>query len=147
MSNTTALEFTLVDGDYVDIRHHEKFCTSGKCYCLLPPEKASSNPRDSQADYLCEPVPSNKTPPVGPNMMMHFSLNPKCVSAKNTWILKQFPKKLCGKLVARYDAPVTGWGIYFKEGRDMRKFLCIVFANTLIIFIFGVIWAVLKEDI
>lgn len=29
----------------------------------------------------------------------------------------------------------------------MRKFLCIVFANTLIIFIFGVIWAVLKEDI
>lgn len=78
---------------------------------------------------------------------MHFLQSSECVAEKQKWILKQFPKKIRGKLSAQLDGPVQGWGIHLKEGRNKRKILFFITLNLLMVFIFGVVWSAVKKDV
>jgi hypothetical protein len=79
---------------------------------------------------------------------MHNYHNPTCVRDAQNWVLNQFPKRCCGQLVGRDEAPSLGWGIHFQEGWHRDKIWNIGFVFFgLGILIFGVLWGVLKRDV
>lgn len=137
-------KFHLIFGNFADVRRHERHCNEQMCHCLPPRDKVWPRPA---AEYRYEPVPPDKSPPIGSNTLMHFLQSPECVAEKQKWILKQFPKKIRGKLSAQLDGPVQGWGIHLKEGRNKGKILLLISLNLIMVLIFGLVWSEVKKDV
>jgi len=132
-------------GGNVEIRSHEPCCISRLCECLPPKSKVVPSP---QAEYLCIPGPPLTYPPVLPNYLMHLFTSPSCINEKETWILEQLSKRICGELHGKSHEPAEGWGIYYQEGFDRDKIVWIVAVLFLLgSFIFGVLWSKFKMDI
>ncbi|KAF2145778.1 uncharacterized protein K452DRAFT_125379 [Aplosporella prunicola CBS 121167] len=137
------VKFDLFTGEAVDLQHHDKYCRPAACECL-PPKPLTEDP---DPEYRCAPVPPPYSPPIGPNLLMHYLQHPDCISAKQTRVLRQFPKRMRGQLAALDDA-VHGWGIHFREGWAWDKIwaaLMVVF--VLGSFVFAILWSVFQRDL
>lgn len=132
-------------GRSVDVRDHDSVCHNYVCECL-PPEARVKPP--STAEYLCEPIPPQTFPPIGPHHLMHYLSSPLCIDEQQTWVLDQFPKRTRGPLSGNPRSPAEGWGIFYQEGWDGEKLssvlLIVFFFGSLL---FGVLWSVLEMDI
>jgi hypothetical protein len=79
---------------------------------------------------------------------MHNYRMPNCVHDQQTWVYHQIPKRTCGQLIGRSEAPVLGWGVHFQEGWHWDKILNLGFWIFMLgSFLFGILWAVLKKDV
>jgi hypothetical protein len=133
-------QFYLV-GSLVDVRMHEEYCGSN-CSCFPPEDKV----RGLDPEYLCDPIPPKTNPPVGHRLLKHLIQSPQCLPEKQDWILRQFPKKRQGELIAENDS-TPGWGIYLQEGWDWDKLRYLLPAYLFASLIFAIVWTVCKDDV
>lgn len=130
--------------DNVEIIRHADGCAGKNCFCLLPPPKIEPGPL---AEYLCQP---KIRPPFGreSQYLMHYYSNPSCLSPFQDQILKQFPKRISGKLIGRVHEPIEERGVYYQEGWNWRLIGLVILICFLVgSLVFGVSWWVAKEDI
>lgn len=143
------IKFRLPLGGSVDVRHHDPCCvsaiTQSGCECIPPKEKVEPSPT---AEYRCVPGPPATYPPVPPEYLRSIFTCPNDVDEKDTWILNQLPKRICGQLQGQIGQPADGWGIYYAEGFDgelIAWFAFMIF--TLGSLLFGVLWWKLHFDL
>ena len=80
-------------------------------------------------------------------MMDHFT-DPDSIGPDKTFVLNRLPKRAIGELQTHPDDLIEAWGIYFKQGWDLRKiFLILGLGSFPPSLLFGVLWAVLMDDI
>lgn len=103
--------------------------------------------KSADPEYLCDPIPPEWSPPVGQSALRHLIEHPECLVDGQDWILKQFPKRRKGELVAQRAGPTLGWGIYLNEGWDWNKLRYILLACVLGDLLFALLWTTCKEDI
>lgn len=79
---------------------------------------------------------------------MDYFTDPHAINPNRTWILEQLPKRALAKFDPEPLEPIEAWGLYFKEGWNWNKIWWILglgfFPPSLL---FGILWAVLKQDI
>lgn len=79
---------------------------------------------------------------------MHMFSAPECIHPSQVWIFNQIPKRTCGQLIAKPDAPAEGWGLHFQEGWHWVKIMTVNL--TLFVggsLVFGLVYAVLQKDV
>jgi hypothetical protein len=73
---------------------------------------------------------------------------PECINEKETYVLKQLPKRICGKLEGKAGHPAEGWGIHYQEGWDFDLLIGIVLAVFLLgSLLFAVLWSHFRLDV
>lgn len=106
----------------------------------LPPEQMKSQ-------YLYKPIPPDKMPPVGSNLLVHLFENPDHANVL-PYLFERIPKRLREKLiVSPQHKSSVGWGLEFVEGVDtFVLFLCgcVCFVSCLVV---AVTWTVVKDDV
>ncbi|OJJ73095.1 hypothetical protein ASPBRDRAFT_194062 [Aspergillus brasiliensis CBS 101740] len=139
------MKFAYGGARYIDVRCHEEICEPGRPCLCVPPEHLVL-PKGKE--YDCHPIPPRLSPPIGPQLMMDFFMHPEYISPNSTFIIQQLPKRACGKLHGEYRSLTEAWGIYYKEDWNWAKIWWILafgfFPPGLL---FGVLWAVYKQDI
>ena len=129
----------------VEIRYHEPCCNSRPCECLPSEDIVEPSP---QAQYRCKPGPPATYPPILPDYLLHLFTSPLCINENETWILGQFPKRICGQLRGTPDQPAEGWGIFYQEGWDILKIMWLFIILFIIgSLIFGILWSIYQNDI
>lgn len=80
--------------------------------------------------------------------MMDYFTDPDGIDPDLTFVLNQLPKRASGELETHPDNLVDAWGIYFREGWDWTR-ICWILGSVFFLpsLLFGVLWAVLKNDI
>jgi len=102
-------------------------------------------PITEKDNYHYDPMPADREPPIGGNLMRHLydhpeenSTEPKCFS--------RVPKKLRAKLAVKPGARATlGWGICFVEGISWSRSCAFGLVGVLMSLVFGVVWTVVRQ--
>jgi len=104
-------------------------------------------PVEAFQDYTYHPMPADKMPPLGPNLLMHFYEHPDHAEVLPT-LLKKFPRKLRQKLEAcPQRGSSVGWGIQFIEGIDTLMLFCFGTFGFAICLLIATTWTVVRQDI
>jgi hypothetical protein len=144
------VKFWLPIGGSVNIRHHERCCVAASlasmtCECIPPSPKVEPSPG---AEYRCIPGPPATYPPIPPEYLSSLITCPTDVHEKDTWILDQLPKRICGELQGEIGKPAEGWGVYYQEGYDRDTiFLVIFIVFVAVSLLFGILWSRFQFDI
>ena len=98
-------------------------------------------------DYIYDPKPPKRNPPVGANFLVHHIFYPEDANDGKPPCLERIPKRK-QKLQTCIDTGVgLGWGLHFKEGWDMNVFWLVASAlGFLGVVIFFVCWTVIQQD-
>jgi hypothetical protein len=145
------VKFRLPIGGRVDVRDHDLYCMSTSnatqlaCECIPPKTKVEPSP---SAEYRCIPGPPATYPPIPPEYLKSLFTCPSNVHEKDTWILDQVPRRICGELQGTIGRPADGWGIYYQEGWDFDIIIFLIFILFLMAsLLFGVLWSKFHFDI
>ncbi|KAJ8113629.1 hypothetical protein OPT61_g4288 [Boeremia exigua] len=143
------VRFSLPSGKIVVVREHKPYCTINttqtKCQCIPPADIVEPS---QNAQYRCVPGPPEVYPPIPSEHLLLLFSHPDDANEDDDWILKQLPKRVCGKLQGQRGQPAEGWGVYYQEGWDRDLIFVVIFLVFLIAsVVFGVLWSVLKLDV
>lgn len=144
------VKFNLPVGSTVIVRDHNSYCgvnAAAPVGCECIPPAAIVEPA-LNAQYRCIPGPPATYPPIpSEHLLMLFSC-PSYADETDDWILKQLPKRICGRLRGQAGQPAEGWGVYYQEGWDRDLISVVVFSVFLVASVlFGALWSVFKFDI
>ncbi|KAL3468675.1 hypothetical protein BJX99DRAFT_252544 [Aspergillus californicus] len=128
----------------IDVRCHPELCESGKhCACIPPAHLVAPQGKD----YVCQPIPSQRSPPWGPNIMMNCFKDPDSRKSQADTILQQLPKKMTTEADLDQAEMIEAWGIFFREDWDWKRIWVVLgiafFPPSLL---FGILWGILRQD-
>ncbi|XPS71572.1 hypothetical protein M3J09_003751 [Ascochyta lentis] len=144
------VKFNLPIGSTVIVRDHNSNCVANiasliGCECIPPPGIVEPAPN---AQYRCIPGPPATYPPVPSEYLLLMFSNPNEVELTDDWVLRQLPKRTCGRLQGQAGQPAEGWGVYYQEGWDRDLISVMIFTVFLIASVlFGALWSMFKFDI
>ncbi|KAF2011921.1 hypothetical protein BU24DRAFT_425752 [Aaosphaeria arxii CBS 175.79] len=143
LKTVTGIHFTkfhLRLNDNVEPRLHDLCCRIDSCQCV---------PLTSNEDYDCEPAgPLRFGPPILPSQLLHQFKHPELISAKETSVLKQIPKRKCGKIQASGLVAAEGWGLHYEEDWNIVLIIILIVGLTIpASLLFGICWTIIKTDI
>jgi hypothetical protein len=141
------LKFQIDTSDYPDIMEHHRYCLQrgGDCDCIPPADRVGE-----AREYRCSSAPAEPprtVPALTSNRLTQYFLRPHKWVERQTFILKQLPKRSGPPLKAPPGKLAEGWGLHFQEGWNWPSvaFICALF--TFIGIIFGVVWSAVTADI
>ncbi|KAH4479190.1 hypothetical protein HBH89_252560 [Parastagonospora nodorum] len=92
-------------------------------------------------------MPAEIIPPIGPNLLMHFFMNPE-EAVSHSVLLQNIPKRKNDKLEPCPTAgSSTGWGIDIVTCVDEFKLFGVACSGTLASVVFGIAWAIFMHDL
>jgi hypothetical protein len=104
-------------------------------------------PESHKDEYDYSPMPAETIPPIGSNLLMHFSTHPH-EAASQPVLLPCIPKRKNNRLE---PCPIRGsslgWGLDVITAVDELKLFGLGLLGSLASVIFGLAWAVGKGDI
>jgi len=133
-------KFLLRAKNDVEPRLHKPCCREDACQCI---------PTLFQHEYSCTPKgPPEFGPPILPSQLLHYLTHPELIDEKETTILNQIPKRMCGKLGACGQVLTEGWGLYYEEDWNIGLAVLIIAGMVILVsLLFGICWTSLQSDI
>ena len=129
----------------IDVKCHPEPSEAGSP-CASVPSAHLVSPQGE--DYACQPIPSPRSPPWGPKLLMDAFHDPESRKPIACEILQQLPKKMTAAVDLDKAEVREAWGIYFPEGLDwLRIWIVLLVAFSLPSLLFDILWGVLRHDI